>query len=40
MPDKITATYYEYPSWGLNNKPPSEPEIEDGHFYQETLSAR
>jgi hypothetical protein len=36
-PEKITATYYEYPSWGLDNKPPSEPKIPDGNFHQEEL---
>jgi predicted phosphodiesterase len=26
-PDKITASYYEYPSWGTNNPPPRDPPI-------------
>jgi hypothetical protein len=35
-PDKITASYYEYPSWGLGNAPPSDPLI-DPSIYQEEL---
>lgn len=35
-PDKITASYYEYPSWGAGNAPASEPPV--GKFlYQEEL---
>jgi hypothetical protein len=35
-PDKITATYYEYPSWGTASAPPSDPTI-DKYMYQEHL---
>ena len=35
-PDKITATYYEYPSWGEASAPPSDPVI-DKFLYQEHL---
>jgi Calcineurin-like phosphoesterase len=35
-PDKITATYYEYPSWGVGSAPPSDPAIEK-YLYQEHL---
>jgi hypothetical protein len=35
-PDKITASYYEYPSWGQSKAPPSDPPI-DNYIYQETL---
>jgi hypothetical protein len=35
-PDKMTATYYEYPSWGTASGPPSEPTI-DKYMYQEHL---
>ena len=35
-PDKITATYYEYPSWGEASAPPSDPLI-DKFLYQEHL---
>jgi hypothetical protein len=38
-PEKITATYYEYPSWGTDNRPPSEPGI-DAPLYTETLTPR
>jgi hypothetical protein len=36
-PDKITATYYEYPSWGAASAPPSEPPISNKFLYQEHL---
>ena len=26
-PEGITASYYEYPSWGSNNAPPRDPPI-------------
>ena len=35
-PDKITAAYYEYPSWGTASGPPSDPTI-DKFMYQEHL---
>jgi hypothetical protein len=35
-PDKITASYYEYPTWGQRKAPPSDPPI-DNYIYQETL---
>jgi hypothetical protein len=35
-PDKITASYYEYPSWGEANAPSSDPPI-DKYLYQEQL---
>ena len=35
-PDKITASYYEYPSWGQSKAPASDPPI-DKFIYQETL---
>ncbi len=35
-PDKITASYYEYPSWGEAKMPPSDPPI-DKYLYQEQL---
>jgi hypothetical protein len=35
-PDKVTATYYEYPSWGTASGPPSDPTI-DKFMYQEHL---
>jgi 3',5'-cyclic AMP phosphodiesterase CpdA len=35
-PDKMTATYYEYPSWGTASAPPAEPTI-DKYMYQEHL---
>jgi 3',5'-cyclic AMP phosphodiesterase CpdA len=35
-PDKVTASYYEYPSWGAGNAPAAEPPV--GKFlYQEEL---
>ncbi len=39
-PEKIHATYYEYPSWGTANAPHSEPEIGDKLFYEEDLLPR
>lgn len=36
-PEKITATYYEYPSWGAGNPPPSDPQL-GRYLYQEQLS--
>jgi len=39
-PGGITATYHEYPSWGLNNHQPTDPPIGDHHFYQEQISPR
>jgi hypothetical protein len=38
-PDAITASYYEYPSWGQATAPQSEPPIGEV-FFQETLSPR
>ena len=35
-PDRVTATYYEYPSWGTASGPPSDPAI-DKFMYQEHL---
>jgi hypothetical protein len=35
-PDKITASYYEYPSWGEAIAPPSDPPI-GKYLYQEQL---
>ncbi len=35
-PDKITASYYEYPSWGQGNAPSADPPI-DKYLYQEQL---
>jgi Calcineurin-like phosphoesterase len=35
-PDKITASYYEYPSWGEAKAPPSDPPI-GNYMYQEQL---
>src|ERR1700687_110814 len=35
-PDKITATYYEYPSWGASNPPKTDPVI-GKYLYQEQL---
>lgn len=35
-PDKITASYYEYPSWGEAKVPASDPTI-DKHIFQEQL---
>jgi hypothetical protein len=35
-PDKITASYYEYPSWGQASAPPADPPIEK-YLYQEHL---
>jgi hypothetical protein len=38
-PDQITATYYEYPSWGSDNPQSPDPPIGDS-FHPETLSPR
>jgi hypothetical protein len=38
-PEKIMASYYEYPSWGTDNPPPSEPGI-GVPLYTETLTPR
>jgi len=35
-PDKIMASYYEYPSWGQANAPAADPPI-DKYLYQEQL---
>jgi hypothetical protein len=35
-PDRITSTYYQYPSWGTASAPPSDPTI-DKFIYQEHL---
>jgi hypothetical protein len=35
-PEKITVSYYEYPSWGVVGGPPSDPEI-GGYLYQEDV---
>jgi 3',5'-cyclic AMP phosphodiesterase CpdA len=35
-PDKVAASYYEYPSWGQASAPPSDPPIEK-YLYQEHL---
>lgn len=35
-PDKITAAYYEYPSWGAVGGPTSDPQIGKS-LYQEDL---
>jgi hypothetical protein len=35
-PDKVTTSYYEYPSWGQASAPPSDPPIEK-YLYQEHL---
>jgi hypothetical protein len=35
-PDKITVSYYEYPSWGLVGGPPSDPAI-GVYMYQEDV---
>jgi Calcineurin-like phosphoesterase len=39
-PEKIIATYYEYPSWGQSGGPQSDPEIGDKPLYQEDLLPR
>jgi calcineurin-like phosphoesterase family protein len=36
-PEKITATYYEYPSWGADNAPQQEPPVGPHHLYKEDL---
>ena len=35
-PDKVTASYYEYPSWGQGNAPSADPPI-DKYLYREQL---
>jgi hypothetical protein len=35
-PDKITAAYYQYPSWGTASAPATDPTI-DQYIYQEHL---
>jgi Calcineurin-like phosphoesterase len=37
-PDQIIASYYEYPSWGASNGPPTDPTI-DKFLYQEKIAA-
>jgi hypothetical protein len=39
-PDKITASYYEYPSWGTNNPPPGDPAVGKPLFQEQIAQLR
>jgi hypothetical protein len=39
-PDKITASYYEYPSWGEISAPKTDPTIGEALFREELAPAR